>query len=108
MPIVSGRVTDHAGAGVAGVYVSALPAEGGRFGRAPGTHTDLTGRWRLELAAGQWTVRETGGNAHEIVVGATAVTVEQTITAQSQPPTREELQRRMSRRRERRTALKEN
>jgi hypothetical protein len=76
MAMVSGRVTGPDGGGVAGVYVYAIPASGRRFGRAPGTHSDLTGRWSLELADGQWTVRQTGHGIHEVVVAGTAVDID--------------------------------
>lgn len=76
MTVVSGRVTNPDGTGVAGVWVYALPRGGGRFGQAPGVHTTTAGRWSLELAPGEWTVRETGGGGHEVLVGTTPISLD--------------------------------
>ncbi len=113
MTMVSGRVVGPTGEGAAGVYVYAVPAGGRvRFGRAPGTHSDLTGRWALDLPAGQWTVRETShasydihvaGQAINVAAGAIAVTPAKVFT-----PTRRRIEKRRDRRREARTPTQES
>lgn len=104
MTLVSGRVTAPTGEGVPGCYVYAVPAGGARFGRAPGTHSDLTGRWALDLPAGQWTVRETGHTAHDVQVRELAIDVSSTAATTPGPtPTRDDLERLLQRRRSRAT-----
>lgn len=104
MGTVTGRVTDHTGTGVPGVWVYAYPAEGGaRFGRHVGAHTDLTGRWALELPTGLWKVRETGYDTYELLVGDLAInTAESAPTSVVPTPSRAHVARLLQRRRSRR------
>jgi hypothetical protein len=68
MGTVSGQVTDHTGRAVPGVWVYVYPADGARFGRSVGMHTNSDGRYSFELPAGAWKVREAGFGGHEVTV----------------------------------------
>lgn len=105
MTVVSGQVNEHGGAGVPGVFVSARQVGGRRFSVVPSTYTDLSGRWALDLAPGQWHVRETGFSAFELTVGATPVNTAGDAEPQVAPdPTTEDIARFMERRKAARTA----
>lgn len=84
MGVVTGVVTDGAGAPVAGVPVYANSVHG-RFGAAPHTHTGRDGRWRLTLADGQWTVRELGHRRHDVTVTGLDVDLERGDPATTTP-----------------------
>lgn len=100
MTAVSGRVFDASGAPAPGVFVYAVAEDGGRFGKAPGTHTDRDGQWSLELSPGMWTVRETGHDKHDVRVSdlPIALTLEGQVPAVT--PGRDDVARLLTRRRE--------
>lgn len=99
MTVVSGQVRGHAGQGVPGVFVSAVPAGGRRFSVAPSTYTGRDGWWWLELTPGQWRIRETGFGSHDLLVGDESVdTTPEAMSQTATTPTAEDVTRLLSRR----------